>query len=400
MLTFAYRTWTVLEKSRTDAPILHTPTKPGEIILRKYTALPEQCLSILGPRRIPSVKCPNQNTHSSLAISTAVGFHTLDVEDYNETVDSLCPDVSLTAVDLVQEDKISAKRLEKCTDRTHAWLRDTLANKSSSVEEDVKSTIFASIPPLEKDQQTFYLADLSTEFASKLSGLCIYASASTAVIPSDLSHLPRICLTDPASPHDLLKAIAAGVDLISTSFVNKTSEHGIAFDFTFPIVARGAAQPLGRDMWSPDYATSITALSPSCECYTCTRHHRAYVHHLLQAREMLAWTLLQIHNFAILDKFFAAVRESIMAGTFEQDAAAFHRAYEPEMPKQTGEGPRVRGYQTKSVGGGEPKKNPRAYGKLDDQLERMPKAKADVAEPMAEMTTEEVTKSGFAERAA
>jgi queuine tRNA-ribosyltransferase subunit QTRTD1 len=344
------------------------------------------------------VKCPGQNTHSSLAISTSVGFASLNIADYNEAVNGLVPDISLTAVDLVQEDKISAKRLEKSADRTHAWLRDTLADDDNKVENDTKSAIFASVPPLEKEQQSFYLSDLSNEFALKLSGLCLYTSTSTAVIPSDLHHLPRICFTDPATPHEILSAIAHGVDLISTPFVSKISEHGIAFDFTFPIIARGAHQPLGRDMWSPSYATSLTALSPSCECYTCTRHHRAYIHHLLQAREMLAWTLLQIHNFAILDKFFAAVRESITDGTFDRDRTAFNRAYESEMPKQTGEGPRVRGYQTKSVGGGEPKRNPKAYGKLNDQLERMAEAKADIAEPMPEMTTEEITESGFAEK--
>lgn len=356
-------------------------------------------MSILGPRRVPPLKCPTQNTHSSLAISTSVGFASLNIEDYNDAVDSLCPDGSLTAVDLVQEDKISVKRLEKSADRTHAWLRDRLADNNNATENDIKPALFASILPIEKEQQSFYLADMSNEFASKLSGFCLYASTSTEVIPSDLHHLPRIYLTDPASPHEVLKAVACGVDLISTPFVSKTSEHGIAFDFTFPIIARGAPQPLGRDMWSSSYATSLTALSPSCECYTCTRHHRAYVHHLLQAREMLAWTLLQIHNFAVLEKFFAAVRESITDGTFEQDVSAFHRAYESEMPKQTGEGPRVRGYQTKSVGGGEPKKNPKAYGRLDDQLERTVEDKADVAEPIAEMTTEEITETGFAEKA-
>jgi queuine tRNA-ribosyltransferase subunit QTRTD1 len=345
------------------------------------------------------VKCPAQNTHSSLAISTSVGFASLNIEEYNDAIDNLCPDVDLTAVDLVQEDKISVKRLEKSADRTHAWLRDTLADNDNNTDNKTRPAVFASIPPLEKEQQSFYLSDLSNEYASKLSGFCLYASLSTAVIPSCLRHLPTICLTDPASPHEILKAIAHGIDLISTPFVSKTSEHGIAFDFTFRIIARDASQPLGRDMWSPSYATSLTALSPSCECYTCTRHHRAYIHHLLQAREMLAWTLLQIHNFAILDKFFAAVRESITDGAFERDMTAFDRAYESEMPKQTGEGPRVRGYQTKSVGGGEPKKNPRAYGKLDDQLERMVDARADVAEPMAEMTTEEIMGSGFAEKA-
>ena len=312
-----------------------------------------------------------------------MGFASLEIEAYNDAVINLCPDVSLTAVDLVQEDKISAKRLEKSADRTHAWLRDTLADNDNNGQNGATPAVFASIPPLEKEQQSFFLSDLSNEYSPKLSGLCLYSSTSTMVIPEELYDLPRLFLADPISPHDILKAISHGVDLISTPFVGKTSEHGIAFDFTFPIIPHGQTpQPLGRDMWSSAYATSLTPLSPSCECYTCIRHHRAYVHHLLQAREMLAWTLLQIHNFSILDRFFAAVRDSIANDAFDEDARAFNHAYEAEMPKQTGDGPRVRGYQTKSVGGGEPKKNPKAYGRLDDQLERTAEARADIAEPM------------------
>ena len=322
------------------------------------------------------------------------------MEDYNAAVKILHPDAALTAVDLVQEDKISGKRLEKSADRTHAWLRDTFRETDHEVENGAEIAVFASIPPLEEQQQSFFLSDLSNEYGSKLSGLCLYSSTSAAVIPEDLHFLPRICLTDPISPHDILRAISCGVDLISTPFVSKTSEHGIAFDFTFPIISHGRApQPLGRDMWSSKYATSLTPLSPSCECYTCTRHHRAYVHHLLQAREMLAWTLLQIHNFSILDRLFAAVRESLANGTFDEHVTAFNRAYDSELPKQTGEGPRVRGYQTKSVGGGEAPKNPKAYGRLDDQLERDMEAKADIAEPMAQMTTEAILESGIAEKA-
>lgn len=348
---------------------------------------------------MPQLKCPAQNTHSSLAISTSVGFASLEIGDYNNATKIVSPDATVTAVDLVQVDKISIKRIEKSADRTHAWLRDTLAEIEEYDAEVARPEIFASIPPLEKEQQSFFLSDLSNDYSSKLSGLCLYSPISIAVIPENLQPLPRICLTDPLSPHDILTAVRCGVDLISTPIVNRTSEHGIALDFTFPIIPRGAPQPLGRDIWSSKYATSTTPLSPSCECYTCTRHHRAYVHHLLQAREMLAWTLLQIHNFAVFDRFFTAVRESISNGSFDHDQDCFNRAYEPEMPKQTGEGPRVRGYQTKSVGGGEPKKNPKAYGRLEDQPELTTEADADVAEPMAEMTTEEITESGFAEKA-
>jgi len=97
-----------------------------------------------------------------------------------------------------------------------------------------------------------------------------------------------------------------------------------------------------------------------CKCYACRKHHRAYVQHLLTAKEMTAWVLLQIHNVKIVSNFFAAIRGSITRGTFEEDCKTFAQTYEEEFPEQTGHGPRLRGYQFKSEGGAR-KKNPKAF---------------------------------------
>lgn len=43
---------------------------------------------------------------------------------------------------------------------------------------------------------------------------------------------------------------------------------------------------------------------------------RAYIHHLLDAREMLATMLLDVHNTHHLQRFFAAIRASLRDGTF------------------------------------------------------------------------------------
>jgi queuine tRNA-ribosyltransferase len=111
---------------------------------------------------------------------------------------------------------------------------------------------------------------------------------------------------------------------------------------------------------------------------------------------MVAWTLLQIHNFSIMDAFFISVRESIRNGTFEKDVATFGRAYDSELPRQTGKGPRVRGYQTKSIGGGEPKKNLKAYGKLDDQMQRLAEAESGVTTPDGDAM--DIEEHGLAQR--
>jgi queuine tRNA-ribosyltransferase len=83
---------------------------------------------------------------------------------------------------------------------------------------------------------------------------------------------------------------------------------------------------------------------------------------------MLGWALIQIHNHAILSGFFAGIRASIEADTFDADVAAFERYYESALPEKTGQGPRVRGYQFRSEEHAKPeKKNQKVFTKYDEE---------------------------------
>ena len=386
----------VIEKDIQNAPILKVPNNGNESMLRKYIALQDKCWSILGPRRIPAIPCPTQNTNSAISISTSVGFRQLEVDHYIDAANKLQPDITVSIADLITAERSSPKRVEKSADRTHGWLRDTLG--AIEREGGARTVVFASIPPLERGQQSFYLSDLGEDFSAQTSGVVLYDSAGVDMVPDEISRLPRLCLTEPKSPHSILAAVASGIDLVTVPLATASSEDGVAFSFSFPGSSGVPQQPLGIDLWSSVHATDLSPLASDCECYTCKRHHRAYLHHLLQAREMLAWTLLQVHNFAILDRFFHNVRQSIASSTFEADMKSFGRTYDNEMPERTGEGPRVRGYQMKSVGGGEGKRNPKAYGRLDDAAEKIAEAQSGVATPTG--NAEEMQDHGFAEKSA
>ena len=132
-------------------------------------------------------------------------------------------------------------------------------------------------------------------------------------------------------------------------------------------------------MWHTEHATSVSPLTPTCTCYACTKHHRAYIQHLLSAKEMLGWALIQFHNHSILDAFFAGIRTSIQNGTFDKDVADFSAFYEPQLPAKTGQGPRVRGYQYGSQENAKPnKKNPKAYRPLNAFHGQQPNKKPGV----------------------
>lgn len=337
--------------------------------------------------------CPNQNSNSGIAICTSVGFQSLDTEDYVESVKTLGPDAAVGIADIVTATQVSQKRVEKSADRTHVWTRDTVA--ASEDQGDASVSLFASVPPLEPQQQSFYLSDLSDEYSNTVGGLTLHSADTAAQLPRALDKLPRFCLTDPATPHEVLRAISLGSDLMTVPFVTTTSENGVAMTFSFSLGTESTDQPLGIDLWDISHSTDTSALTENCQCYTCKRHHRAYIHHLLSAKEMLAWTLLQIHNFHTVDMFFENVRTSMENGTFEQKASAFTHSYAAEMPMQRGEGPRVRGYQTKSIGGGEPKKNKKAYGRLDEHARKIEEAESGVATPEDGVNAEELEKQGL-----
>jgi queuine tRNA-ribosyltransferase len=60
----------------------------------------------------------------------------------------------------------------------------------------------------------------------------------------------------------------------------------------------------------------------ACACYTCANFSRAYLRHLIIAKEMLSATLLSIHNLHTLIHLAKDMRAAILEGQFESFAQA------------------------------------------------------------------------------
>jgi queuine tRNA-ribosyltransferase subunit QTRTD1 len=343
--------------------------------LRRFIALPEDTLLVLGARRNPPIPSPVANTNTEVGLSTSVGFKALSSEYYAAAVRNLQPDIVVALADIpFGQDAIGIKRKDKMSDRTESWVRDMIARRDTLDEGEKSWSIFAPILPIERDLQSWYLEHLVDDMVDKISGLAIYDSYLLDDVPDALHHLPRLSFHAPASPHELLRQISLGMDLFTVPFLADATDAGIVLDFTFPPPPKtdslSTRLTLGLDMWDPAHAISVKPLTEGCACYACTKHHRAYLQHLLVAKEMLGWVLIQLHNHAVMAAFFDSVRASIDAGTFDADVAAFEAFYEPALPAKTGQGPRVRGYQFKSDEHAKKgRKNPKVYKKLDaDQI--------------------------------
>ncbi|MCJ1359395.1 MAG: hypothetical protein MMC33_009397 [Icmadophila ericetorum] len=373
-----------IERHTLQSPFYSIPCNATESPLRKFISLQPDTFMVLGPRRIPSIPCPASNTGSSLSILTSVGFGNLEVEDYIEAARRIKPDVAIGIGDVVLEEQgviLGVKRREKMVERTGAWMRAFI---NSLGGENRNIALFAPVLPVDAELQSQYLADLHEEpdWASAVTGLALYQLSSIEAIPPELSHLPRLALYNPSTPLAVLHNINLGIDIFTLPFISKSTDAGVTFTFVFPAPPLPSSQsplsssspntalprerlPLAENLWNPSYARSRSPLSKTCQCYACKRHHRAYIHHLLSAKEMLAWVLLQIHNHSIMDEFFHGVRESIKQGTLESDVQKFASVYEEEIVSSQGLGPRIRGYQHHSPHVVKAPQNPKAFKKYD-----------------------------------
>ncbi|KAF2269421.1 tRNA-guanine transglycosylase [Lojkania enalia] len=347
----------------------------GSDPLRRFIALPKDRLLVLGARRNPPIPSPAANTNTEVALLTSVGFRSMSSEYYTAAARKLQPDIVVGLADIpFGQEAVGTRRKDKMSDRTETWMRDLIAKRNTIDKEESRYSIFAPILPIERDLQSWYLEHLVDDMADKIQGVGIYDSFLLDSLPEELHHLPRLSFDTPSSPQALLRQIDLGMDLFTVPFISDASDAGIALNFTFPAPRKFSDEPnsrqsLGIDMWQTEHALSMTTLTETCKCYACTKHHRAYIQHLLSAKEMLGWVLIQIHNHTILDSFFAGIRHSIENGTFEEDFTDFNAYYEPTLPEKTGQGPRVRGYQFKSADHGKPaKKNPKAFRQLNGEV--------------------------------
>ncbi|KAL7925308.1 tRNA-guanine(15) transglycosylase-like protein [Trichoderma austrokoningii] len=355
-----------------EPPVQHTSVGETSRRLHSFTALPSNTVSILGPRRCAAVATPFGNTPKTITVFTSTGFRNVTIPEFTSYVQSLQPDIVLPLADLPNPGATpSSKKLARMVDRTEVWLGeffDRMAlSKSSS--DTLDSSVFAPVLPVDHPIQWDYLKHLSEDVIDRLSGLAVY---DTNILPDlvkypSLVPLPKLSMDTPKTPHEVLRQISLGIDICTLMFVNSTSDAGVAMTFSFPPPpSADKVQPLGINMWSQEHNKAVVPLLEGCECYTCRKHHRAYLRHLLNAKEMLGWNLLQIHNHHVVSEFFAGVRDALSKGhaAFEDAAKTFAAAYEPLFPEGTGERPRARGYHFKSEAGAE-KINKPAWIDLD-----------------------------------
>lgn len=107
-------------------------------------------------------------------------------------------------------------------------------------------------------------------------------------------------------PQDILEAIENGCDTFDCVAPTRMGRTGTLY-------SRSGRINIGNKR----FASELAPIEENCDCYTCKNFTCAYLHHLFDAKEMLAATLASIHNLRFLVRLVDEARAAILDGTFE-----------------------------------------------------------------------------------
>ncbi len=115
---------------------------------------------------------------------------------------------------------------------------------------------------------------------------------------------------DMAKPNHLLgigdlesieNSLPFGIDTFDSSYPTRSARHGIALTTKGPL-----------NLTKKENQHSFEPIDCTCECPTCLKFSRAYLHHLFKAREMIALTLATVHNVFRMVQIMGEYREKIL----------------------------------------------------------------------------------------
>ena len=138
-------------------------------------------------------------------------------------------------------------------------------------------------------------------------------AASVSFLPVDK---PRYVM-GVGTPPQLLKMIALGADMFDCVMPTRLARHGSAFTPDGLLNIRNGC-----------YRLDERPIVEGLDNYTCRHFSRAYLRHLHLSQEMLAATLLSIHNIHFFQDLMAQARTHIEAGDYATWASAWIDRYE------------------------------------------------------------------------
>lgn len=109
------------------------------------------------------------------------------------------------------------------------------------------------------------------------------------------------------TPANILEAVERGVDFFDCVYPSRNARHGHLYTNHGKI-----------NLFNAQYELDDRPIEEGCQCPTCRRYSRAYLRHLLKAKEMLGMRLCVTHNLYFYNKMMEEIRDALDEGRFAE----------------------------------------------------------------------------------
>lgn len=208
--------------------------------------------------------------------------------------------------------------VQDSADRTARWLMrcKTEMDRLNSLERTInKEQLLFGI-----NQGAVY-EDIRIEHAKKIAELDLdgYAVGGLAVGESHEEMYRILDVTVPnlpeckptylmgvGTPANILEAVERGVDFFDCVYPTRNGRHGHVYTNQGKL-----------NLFNQKYAKDVRPLEEGCQCPACRRYSRAYIRHLLKAKEMLGMRLCVLHNLYFYNTMLEEIRDAIEKGRYQ-----------------------------------------------------------------------------------
>ena len=130
------------------------------------------------------------------------------------------------------------------------------------------------------------------------------------ILDEVVPHLPKekpTYLMGVGTPANILEAVRRGVDFFDCVYPSRNGRHGHVY------TNQGR-----RNLFNAKYELDDRPIEEGCQCPACRNYSRAYIRHLLKAKEMLGMRLCVLHNLYFYNTMMTEIRDALDAGNFEE----------------------------------------------------------------------------------
>ena len=207
--------------------------------------------------------------------------------------------------------------VQPSVDRTTRWLARCKAEmqRLNGLEDTInKNQLLFGI-----NQGAVY-ADIRIEHAKRIADMDLdgYAVGGLAVgesheemyyiIEETVPYLPKdkpTYLMGVGTPANILEGVERGIDFFDCVYPSRNGRHGHVYTNHGKI-----------NLFNARYEKDMRPIEEGCACPACRRYSRAYIRHLLKAKEMLGMRLCVLHNLYFYNTMMTEIRDALDAGDF------------------------------------------------------------------------------------